>query len=189
MQAKSFVSVVKALTLLVLLSACAKADYDGRARLQPFSNKMSTPPPATQQQQNPPATAVAVKLPVISFVQTAVTMNSKMEAQLELQLSEASNTRVVAVIELLDQSARHHRDYTGFKTPSRNYEVVQHVEFAPGETRKSLPIIGGRTRYADIATSCNSTFLARINAMKLVNARVINDRAQVLAGELRRQPK
>jgi len=117
---------------------------------------------------------------MISFTQTEVLMDSKLEARLELQLSAAGTKPVVAQVDLIDGTAKHHRDFSGFRTPSRNNETMQTVIFAPGETRKSLPVIGGRVRYADSSRSCNSDFMARIDAMKLQGARVINDRSKII---------
>lgn len=173
--------------VVALLSSCAKTDYDGSLRLRGTTNNN---PQAQQQDQrqgrggdnqtNPDATLGDGNLPLISFTQSEVLMDSKLEAKLELQLSEASDKPVVAQVDLIDGSAKHYRDYTGFRTPSRNNETLQTIIFAPGETRKQLPVIGGRVRYADTSRACNSQFMARINAMKLEGARVVSDRAQVI---------
>lgn len=173
--------------VFALLSSCAKTDYDGRLRLRGTNNNN---PQAQQQdrqqgrggdnQTNPDTTLGNGNLPLISFTQTEVLMDSKLEARLELQLTEASDKPVVAQVDLIDASAKHHRDYTGFRTPSRNNETMQTIIFAPGETRKPLPVIGGRVRYADTSRACNSQFMARINAMKLEGARVVSDRAQII---------
>lgn len=177
------------LAVTALLSSCAKTDYDGSLR-----NRNSNDPqgqtqgqPQGQQQgrsgTTPDAGAGAgldANLPVISFTQSEVLMDSRLDAKLELQLSAASNNPVVAEINLLDGTARHHRDYSGFKNGSPRNETVQTVIFAPGELRKSLPAIRGKVRYADTSRSCNSDFMARINAMKLQGARVLSDRAKII---------
>lgn len=160
------------------LSACAKTNYDGSPRVQPMATPQATDTPPTRNREVPPPTGPvqptlpAGNLPVISFVQDDVLMDSRMEAHLELQLSEASKLPVTAVINLVNGSALHYRDFAGFK--SRSSETSQTVVFAPGTTRMPLPVIGGRrTRF------CDTSFTAVISANRLQNAKVIDDSARI----------
>ena len=162
-----------------ILSSCAKTNYDGSTRVQPLATPQATetPPPTRSREVPPPAEPVQPaqpvgNLPVISFVQDDVQMDSRLEAHLELQLSEASKLPVTAVINLINGSALHYRDFAGFK--SRLSETSQTVVFAPGTTRMPLPVIGGRrTRF------CDSSFDAVISANRLQNAKVIDDSARI----------
>ncbi|MEK6627109.1 MAG: hypothetical protein AABY53_00650 [Bdellovibrionota bacterium] len=162
---------------LALTCGCAKVDYDGRPRGVPQINQQGQPvvPAAPQQQRQPDVSAMPIippastqaNLPVISFVQSEVSMDSKLEAQLELQLSVASKLPVTVVVKLVDGSARHYRDFAGFKV--RSSETSFTVVLAPGKTHVALPVIGGRhTRF------CDSSFFAVINQRRLQNAKVLN---------------
>lgn len=181
MQFKILGSFLLAVIATTFLSSCAKTNYDGSTRVQPMAAQQAPPTPSTPPAQNrgvppvaPPVqpTLPAGNLPVINFVQDDVLMDSRMEARLELQLSEASKLPVTAVINLVNGSALHYRDFAGFR--SRSSETSQTVVFAPGTTRMPLPVIGGRrTRF------CDTSFTAVISANRLQNAKVIDDSARI----------
>ena len=182
MQFKILSSLLLTVIAAVFLSACAKTNYDGSQRVQALAKptEQAQPDPAARQrdqQPAPPATPAPPirsvgNLPVISFVQQDVLMDSRLEAHLELQLSEASKLPVTAVINLINDSAIHYRDFAGFK--SRSSETSQTVVFAPGTTRLPLPVIGGRrTRF------CDTSFFAVISASRLQNAKVIDGSARI----------
>lgn len=178
MQFKILGSFLLAMIATGFLSSCAKTNYDGSPRVQPLAAQQAPPTPPAQNRGLPPAapsvqpTSPAGNLPVISFVQDDVLMDARMEAHLELQLSEASKLPVTAVINLVNGSALHYRDFAGFK--SRSSETSQTVVFAPGTTRMPLPVIGGRrTRF------CDTSFNAVISANRLQNAKVIDDSARI----------
>ncbi len=178
MQLKILGTFLLAMIATTFLSSCAKTNYDGSPRVQPMAAQQAPDaPPARNREVPPPAgpvqpTLPTENLPVISFVQDDVLMDSRMEAHLELQLSEASKVPVTAVINLVNGSALHYRDFAGFK--SRSSETSQTVVFAPGTTRMPLPVIGGRrTRF------CDTSFNAVISANRLQNAKVIDDSARI----------
>lgn len=181
MQFKILSSFLLAVIVTAFLSACAKTNYDGSPRVQPLAAQQAPDSPPTRNREVPPPvqpvqpvqpTLPAENLPVISFVQDDVLMDSRMEAHLELQLSEASKLPVTAVINLINGSALHYRDFAGFK--SRSSETSQTVVFAPGTTRMPLPVIGGRrTRF------CDTSFNAVISANRLQNAMVIDGSARI----------
>ncbi|MGZ3725362.1 MAG: Calx-beta domain-containing protein [Pseudobdellovibrio sp.] len=179
-KATPFRSLFKALTVLALASSCAKTNYDGRLRLNPL-NKLSTPP-ATQQ-GNPaapttPTTRTDAKdLPNVSFAEPRYPMVSpQLTAQPSLQLSKASSVPVQVKVDLYDVDAMWGRDYNGFQPgKERSVEVV----IPPGQTSVKLPVIGGRERSARNGR-CASDFIARIDAMKLKDARTINDSTTIV---------
>ena len=179
MQFKILGSLLLAVIATAFLSACAKTNYDGSPRVHPLAAQQSPDAPPTRNREVPPPTQPVQptlptgNLPVISFVQDEVLMDSRMEAHLELQLSEASKLPVTAVINLVNGSALHYRDFAGFKSPSS--ETSQTVVFAPGTTRMPLPVIGGRrTRF------CDTSFNAVISANRLQNAKVVDDSARIV---------
>ena len=181
-------SIVRGLSVIVLLSACAKTSYDGPIRPQILDNKM-TPPPA-QRQGNPdpgptptptptpapPSTPIRAQ-PIISFTRTLVYMDSLLRTipVLELQLSQAATEPVTAVVILLDDSAKLGRDYNGFNGVRENeYTVV----FPIGTTKMPLPMLRGRERQS--LPSCNGVFNAQIDASRLQGARVYEATAKVI---------
>ena len=176
MQFKMLSFLTPLILAIVFLGGCAKTNYDGSTRVKPLSNPEPAP---TAQQRGQPApapgstpTAPAGNLPVVSFVQSEVEMDSKLEARLDLQLSEVSSLPVTVVVDLVDATARHYRDFAGFKT--RSSETSQTIVIAPGTTRMPLPVIGGRrTRF------CDSYFNAVINSARLQNAKVVSNSAKI----------
>lgn len=180
MQFKILGSLSLAAIAILAFSGCAKTTYDGSPRVQPLATPLqqTTPPPASQD-PTPPATPVVPvtpppsgNLPVLSFVENEIVMNGKLEAQLEVQLSQASNLPVTAVIHLINATALHYRDYAGFKT--RSSETSQTIVLPPGTTRMLLPVIGGRrTRF------CDTHFFAVISGKRIQNARVVDDSARI----------
>ena len=164
---------------VVFLTSCAKTNYDNSARVQPLATKLqqppTVPPPAGAGKRAPPVNTE--NLPNISFVENEVTMDGKLEAHLELRLSAASNQPVTATVNLVNATALHYRDFSGFKTLSSNNhslaEVTQTVVFPPNTTRMALPVIGGRqTRF------CDTYFFAVINS-RLQQAQVADDTARI----------
>ncbi|MEQ1723048.1 MAG: Calx-beta domain-containing protein [Pseudobdellovibrio sp.] len=117
----------------------------------------------------------ASKMPLVSFVQNIVVGDEKEEAFLELQLSEKTTEPVVVEVNLVDGSAKYHRNYNGFKTPSPNSEIKQVVVFAPNTMRARLPVIGIR-----ITDMCDIDFAAKINKFNLKGATVANDIAKII---------
>jgi hypothetical protein len=117
----------------------------------------------------------ASKMPVVSFTQNVVNSDERQEARLELQLSEKSTQPVVVEVNLVDGSAKRHRNYNGFKTPSPNNEVQQTIVFAPNTLRARLPIIGIRN-----TDMCDIEFAAKINKFNLKQATVANELAKII---------
>ena len=164
------------LLFIFILSSFAKTNYDDRVRVLPFANKMTPLPPPAPPLSSPTPTPEPVisteTLPVISFIQSEVTLDLNLEARLGLQLSEASKQPVIITVNLVNGTALHYRDFAGFKVKSA--EVSQTVIFPPGTTRVNLPVIGGRhTRF------CDTYFLAKINLGTQPKARVLNDTAKI----------
>lgn len=179
--------ILSSLSLALIASlflGCAKTNYDGGPQVHPLSNPQpeaipqANPQatPNTKREELPPAPPTPIvasgNMPVISFVQNDVMMNGGLEAQLELQLSEAAKLPVTAVINLVDGSAIHYRDFAGFK--SRGSETSQTLVFAPGKTRMLLPVIGGRR-----TLFCDTSFSAVISEKRLQNARVVDGSARI----------
>ena len=138
------------------------------------------PPPSTQQAVPPsnPETPQPIEptpvnslLPEIRFSNYNVVFNRKLEAQLELELSQPSNVPVVVDVYLLNGTALHYRDFAGFK--ARN-EMKQTIIFAPGETHRQLPVIGGRS-----TENCDSIFYVQMDKSSVQKAQIINFEAQV----------
>lgn len=185
MQFKNLSYLPMAFIVAFVLSACAKTTYDGSPRIQPFANKMDRPPEPTQTEPTPTEPAPpedpvpSEKLPVVSFVQSEVAMDSKYEAQLELQLSEASQKPVTIEVNLKDATAIHYRDFAGFKSHSlvksknNSAETSRVVVIPPGTTRMALPVIGGRHTWF-----CDGYFNAKISR-NLQNAVVMADTARI----------
>ena len=174
MKLKNLNCFLKIFVMTLFLSACAKTNYDGSPRIQSFGDKSQQIPPVVPGQpvpEDPPI--VEIKKPIISFVLDEVSMNSKLEAQLELQLSEVSKLPVIAVINLIRGTAIPHRDYNGFKPYTSRWTHT--VVIPPGTTRLALPIIGGR-----MTTNCDSHFFAEINSKKLQQAKVLDKTAKII---------
>jgi hypothetical protein len=117
----------------------------------------------------------ASKMPVVSFINNVVISDERQEARLELQLSETSTEPVVVEVNLVDGSAKRHRNYNGFKTPSPNREVQQTIIFAPNSLRARLPIVGIRN-----TDMCDIDFAAKINKFNLKGATVANELAKII---------
>lgn len=180
------------ITLALILALCScenKKSSDGKDHsiAQPApptslpQNKTETPaqpdsPSAPEGPTRPlpiDAPSNSSGLPVLSFSNYSTTLNRKLEAQLELQLSHASDVPVVVEVVLVNGTAIHYRDYSGFK--ARSGETQQTIIFTPGTSRIRLPIIGGRhTEY------CDSIFYVKINKSSLQKATVTDNIAQVL---------
>lgn len=162
------------LGVVLFLSSCAKTNYDGSAPIQPFGNTSQQIPPEATKEPEPITPIVETKkFPIISFVLDEVSMNQELEAQLELQLSEASNLPVIAVVNLVSGTAIPHRDFNGFK-PYSSARFSRTVVIPPGTTRVALPLIGGRRTY-----NCDSHFFAEINPQKLQQAKVLEKTAKI----------
>ena len=171
MQSNTLLNLSKALIAVVLLSACAKTNYDGAPRIHPFENKLQQPPVQTPPTvQGTPVTIT--DLPVLSFVQKEVTMDGQLVARLELQLSRASTSPVTAVVKLVDATAKHFRDYAGFK--GNMAETSRTIVIPPGQTRIALPDIGGKT-----TRFCDTYFNAKLNPNNVQQAKVVDDTAKV----------
>jgi hypothetical protein len=117
----------------------------------------------------------ASKMPVVSFINNVVVSDERQEARLELQLSETSTEPVVVEVNLVDGSAKRHRNYNGFKTPSPNREVQQTIIFAPNSLRARLPIVGIRN-----TDMCDIDFAAKINKFNLKGATVTHELARII---------
>lgn len=167
--------------LLLILNSCAKTNYDGSSPIKPFGNQNQQVPP--QNSDLPPSSTTppvgsAKKLPVISFVLDEVTLNANLEAQLELQLSEVTDRPVIAVVNLVHGTAIPYRDYIGYKPLSSDRSVDRFsrtIVIPPGATRMPLPMVGGSR-----TTNCDSHFFAKIDYMKLKQAKVFNNTAKVI---------
>lgn len=116
----------------------------------------------------------AADLPVLAFDPEEVESDERGEAQLTLKLSRPSQTPVVVEVELEDYTARHYRDYNGFKTPSPNDEMEQTIIIPPGQTSIDLPKIGIRN-----GGRCNVMFYANMKRATVQGARVDRDLAKV----------
>lgn len=177
------------LTFIFTLCSCEnKKSSDGRdhsaelpmppatqenSQERPSPQKPQTPQGSTDTDKDPmapPPVAQPTKpLPVIGFSRSQVTFNRKLEAQLELQLSKASDVPVVVEVHLVNGTALHYRDFSGFKT--RSSETSQTIIFAPGTTRMKLPVIGGRhTQYCD-----DTFFYAKMDKASVQKAMINND--------------
>jgi hypothetical protein len=117
--------------------------------------------------------------PVISFVRTTSVMSSeklRQEQPLELVLSSASAETVTATVVLIDDVAKLGRDYSGFDNGfSNEYTVV----IQPGVTRAALPLLRGRERPSN-SSSCNGSFMVRVDSSRLTGARVYESEARVI---------
>lgn len=171
------------LTLFFTLCSCEnKKSSDGRDHsaelLAPQGNPQERPSPqktapspeSPQDPVAPPPIAQPTKpLPVIGFSRSQVTFNRKLEVQLELQLSKTSDVPVVVDVHLVNGTALHYRDFSGFKT--RSSETNQTIIFAPGTTRMQLPVIGGRhSQYCD-----DTFFYVKMDKASVQKATINND--------------
>lgn len=113
-------------------------------------------------------------LPVVSFEQERVEADEREEARLALVLSKVSQEPVVVDVRLLDGSARHYRDYNGFKTPTPNDETEQTIIIPPGELRMELPVIGTRSN-----DNCGIEFFAKMSRITVRGATIVKDRSTI----------
>lgn len=114
------------------------------------------------------------QLPILSYVDNDVTADQNQEAQLELQLSAASNQQVVVDVHLIDATAQRFIDYIGFKMAMNRDEIKQTIRFPPGTTRMPLPIIGTRRD-----ANCGTYFQAKMNKDNVRGATIPNEFARV----------
>lgn len=190
MNIRNSVTIFVGALALVFASSCAKTNYDGSTRAQPFVNQMQAPPqpqaPAVSREVPQPT---VTGLPVLSFVQSEVNMDDDLVARLEVQISQPSTLPVTAVVRLENGSAIHYVDFSGFKLPSpikysmNEAETSQTIVIPPGQTRVALPDIGGMN-----GAKCNGIFFAKLNPNNVQNAQVNDDTSKIMIPCVRRAP-
>jgi hypothetical protein len=190
MQVKLLNQVIKSFLVLAFFASCAKSGYDNSARPRPLNNL----PQVGQQgggigtpnvDGNPDTGSGRDRsqknsnLPVVSFTEYEVTVNNQLEARLELQLNAPAIAPVYVQVYLINGTAIYDRDYTGFKGGNRAAERVRTIKFERGETRKTLPAIGAKEIIVNRQQDCRADFVARVDAMSLQGARVLNSDARI----------
>lgn len=156
------------LVALLVLSSCDKGSDSENTTPPPPNQQQGTPPPQPVPQPQPvPAPVV---LPQVAFGFDEYVMESGYEVNMELVLSKASDVPVVVDVSLIDGTAAHGPDYSGFEGAENETQLT--VVFAPQQTRVDLPVI-----HIPNDGNCNVEFAAKATVQQ---ATIVKDTTRIV---------